>query len=89
MVRLASMHLGPGGYWHHIDRTGRLAVRAESLRVGEGQKSSFSVVDHNLEELRRTEVEEDILGGRNPGGFLVAGSLGSSLGGIGCMGLTC
>lgn len=81
------MHLGPGGYWHHIDRIGRLAVRAESLRVGEGRKSLFSVVDHNLEELRHTEVEEDTLGDSR--GSLVAGNPASSLGGIGCMGLTC
>ena len=89
MVRLTSMHPDPVGYWHHIDRIGHLAVRAESLPVGEDQKSLFSAVVHNLEELHRTEVEEDIPGYRNPAGVLVAGNLGSNLGGIGCMGLTC
>ncbi len=83
------MHLGPGGYWHRIDRIGHLAVRAESLRFGEGRRSLFSAVDHTLEELRRTEVEEDNPGDRSPGGDLAAGNPGSNLGGIGCMGLTC
>lgn len=83
------MHPGLGGYWHRIDRIGPLAVHAESLRVGEDRMSLFSAVDHNLEELRRTEVVEDIPGSRNPGGVLVAGNPGSSLEGIGCMGLTC
>ena len=89
MVKLTSMHLGPGGYWHRIDRIGHLAVRAESLPVGEDRKSSFSAAVHNLEELHRIEVEEDIPGDRNPAGVLVAGNPGSNLGGIGCMGLTC
>lgn len=52
--------------------------------------SLFSAVDHNLEELRRTEVVEvDIPDGHSPGGVLVTGNPGSSLGGIGYMGLTC
>ena len=89
MVKLTSMHLGPGGYWHRIDRIGHLAVRAESLPVGEDRKSSFSAVVHNLEELHHIEVEEDIPGDRNPAGVLVAGNPGSNLGDIGCMGLTC
>ena len=47
------------------------------------------VVDHNLEELRHIGVEVDNLGGRNPEEGPVVGNLGSNLGGIGCMGLTC
>lgn len=82
------MHPDPEGYWHRIDHIGHLAVRAESLPVEEDRKSSFSEGVHNPEGLRRTEVEEDIPGGRNPAGALVAGSPGSSLEGIGCMGLT-
>lgn len=89
MVRITSMHPGPGDYWHRIDRIGHLAVRAESLLVGEDRKNLFSAVVHNLEELHRTEAEEDIPGDRNPAGVLVAGNPGSNLEGIGCMGLTC
>lgn len=83
------MHPGPGGYWHRIDRIGHLAVRAESLLVGEDRTSLFSAVGHILEGLHRIEVEEDIPGGRSPAGSLVAGNPGSNLEGIGCMGLTC
>lgn len=83
------MHPGPGGYWHRTDHIGHLAVRAESLRLREARMSLFSAVDHNLEELRRTEVVEvDSPDGHSPGGVLVTGNPGSSLGGIGCMGLT-
>lgn len=89
MVRFTSMHPGPGGYWHRIGRIGHLAVRAESLPVGEDRKSLFSAVVHNLEGLRRTEVEEDIPGDRSPAGVLVAGNPGSNLEGIGCTGQTC
>ena len=81
------MRPGLGGYWRRIGRIGHLAVRAESLRVEEDRMSLFAAVDHNL---RRTEVvEEDTLGGHNPGEVLVAGNPGSSLEGIGCMDLTC
>lgn len=83
------MHSGPGGYWHHTGRIGHPAVRAESLHVVEGQMNLLFVVDHNLEELRHIGVEVDNLGGRNPEEGPVVGNLGSNLGGIGCMGLTC
>ena len=44
---------------------------------------------HSLEVLRRIEVvKEDIPGSRDPGGVLEEGNPGSSLGGIGYMGLT-
>lgn len=88
VVGLTSMHPDPGGYWHRIDRIGHLAARAESLRVGEDRMSLFSAVDHSLEERRRTATVEDTPGSRNPERALVAGNPGSSLGGIGCMGLT-
>lgn len=48
-----------------------------------------SVVDHNLEELHRTEiVEVDILGSRNSVEGPVVDNLGRSLEEIDCMGLT-
>lgn len=87
VVGYRSMHPDPGGYWHRIDRIGHLAARAESLRVGEDRMSLFSAVDHSLEERRRTATVEDTPGSRNPERALVAGNPGSSLGGIGCMGL--
>ena len=88
-VRLTSMHLDLGGYWHRTGRTGHLAARAESLLVGEDRTSSLFRVDHNLEEVRRTvAVEVDTLDGRS----LVEGPVGDNLGrsweDTGCMGLT-
>ena len=51
--------------------------------------SSFSVVDHNLEKLRRiVVVEVDILAGRSLEVGPVGYNPGRSLEDIGCMGLT-
>lgn len=89
MTGLTSKRPGPGGCWHRIDRIGHLAVRAEILRVGEGRMNLLSEGGHSLEVLRRIEVvKEDIPGSRDPGGVLEEGNPGSSLGGIGYMGLT-
>lgn len=87
-VGLTSKRPGPEGCWHRIDRIGHLAVRAGTLRVGEVRMSLLFEVGHSLEVLRRTAVEADIPGGRNPVGDPVEGNPGRNLEGIGCMGLT-
>jgi len=50
--------------------------------------SSLGVVGHSPEALRHTEVVVDILADRILDGGLVAGNLGRSSVGTGCMGLT-
>ena len=89
MINLTSRRPGLEGYWHHIDRTGHLAVRVGIHLVEEGQTNLFSGVGHSLEVLRRTVVEGDTPGSRNPAEDPEEGNLGRNLGGIGCMDPTC
>lgn len=88
-LKLTSMHLDLEGYWRRTGRTGHLAARAENLLVGEDQMSWLCLVDHNLEEVRRTVVVEvDSLDGRSLVEGPVGDNLGRSLEDIGCKGLT-
>ena len=85
MKKFTSKRPGLEGCWRHIDHTGHLAVHVEIRLVEEVQMNLFSEVGHSLEVLRRTVVEGDVPGSRNPGEDPVEGNLGRSLEGIGCM----
>ncbi len=88
MVGLTSILDGPGGCWSRRLRTGRLVDRVGSHLAKEVRMSSLGVVGRSPEALRHTEVAVDILADRILDGGLVAGNLGRSSVGTGCMGLT-
>ena len=84
-LELTSKRPGLEGCLHHIDHTGHLAVHVGIRLVEEVQMNLSSGDGHSLEVLRRTVVEGDIPGSRNPAEDPVEGTLGRNLGGIDCM----